>query len=146
MALHLHLGVFTGWSWVELCWSSMISKKLICNYKNGSRVQLQTNRRVREMSMKPSLHKLKQSWKEVKTPVRVDCACLKDIHLIKQQKNGCFASYLIVVVDESFPTAILCSPSLICWAQYGCSHATQDTWPAYTMGIIQFSILSSLKK
>lgn len=54
-------------------------------------------------------------------------------------------SYLMVVVDESLPTAILCSPSAICWAQYGCSHATQDTWPAYTMGMIQFSILNSLK-
>lgn len=52
----------------------------------------------------------------------------------------------MVVVDKSLPTAILCSPSLICWAQYGCSHATQDTWPAYTMGMIQFSILNSLKQ
>ena len=55
-------------------------------------------------------------------------------------------SYLMVVVEESRPTAILCSPSLSCWDQYGCSHATQDTWPAYTMGMIQFSILNSLTK
>lgn len=37
-----------------------------------------------------------------------------------------FLSYLMVVVDESLPTVMLCSPSLICWAQYGCSHTTED--------------------
>lgn len=50
----------------------------------------------------------------------------------------------MVVVEESLPTVIWWSPSGICWAQYGCNHATEDTWPAYTMGMIQFSILSSL--
>lgn len=57
----------------------------------------------------------------------------------------CVSPDLMVVVDESFPTHIQCCPSLICWAQYGCSQATWDTCPAYTIGIIQFSMLSSLQ-
>ena len=31
----------------------------------------------------------------------------------------CVPVYLMVVVEESFPTAIRCSPSWICWAQGG---------------------------
>lgn len=90
---------------------------------------------------------LRRGLTMVKTAEWVDDggALKKKIHLIMSSQRSVYMSYLMVVVDESRPTAILCSPSLICWAQYGCSHATQDTCPAYTMGMIQFSILNSLK-
>lgn len=60
---------------------------------------------------------------------RKDCvlAVIQTLYKAKEElKNKVlvYICYLMVVVDESLPTAILCSPSLICWAQYGCSHAT----------------------
>lgn len=75
----------------------------------------------------------------MKTAVWVDYGCagafhekdtlnkVTDVFTKKRDSVVVCISYLMVVVDESLPTAILCSPSLICWAQYGWSHATQDT-------------------